>query len=130
MPLVVILCVWIMPHELMALFYLVQLFIHSAWYSVIGSIIEHHSYHLDKFLYLLYLLTEVLPPCLLSRHRPPPPFFGLFMATLKEHGGSQSGSNQSCSCWATPQPQQQQRWIQASSVTYNTAYGNAGSLTH
>ena len=38
------------------------------------------------------------------------------------------GSNRSYSCWPTPQPQQHQ--IQAESVTYATAHGNTGSLTH
>ena len=33
-----------------------------------------------------------------------------------------------CSCWPTPQPQQHQ--TQATSATYTTAHGNAGSLTH
>ena len=36
--------------------------------------------------------------------------------------------NQSCNCRPIPQPQQCR--IRASSVTYTTAYGNAGSLTH
>ena len=36
--------------------------------------------------------------------------------------------NQSYSCLPTPQPQE--RWIGATSVTYITAHGNAGSLTH
>ena len=38
------------------------------------------------------------------------------------------GSNWSCSRWPMTQPQQQ--GIQASSVSYITAHGNAGSLTH
>ena len=38
------------------------------------------------------------------------------------------GSNQSCSCQPTPQPQAQ--WIQAGSETYAAAYGNNGSLAH
>ena len=37
------------------------------------------------------------------------------------------GSNQSCSCQPTPEPQQHQIW--AMSVTHNTAHRNAGSLT-
>ena len=53
--------------------------------------------------------------------------FCLFRAEPKAYGGS-SESNQSCSCWPTPQPQQ--HGIQATSVTYTTAHGNAGSLTH
>ena len=40
----------------------------------------------------------------------------------------QTLSNQSCSCWSTPQPQQ--RRIQASSMTYTAAHSNSGSLTH
>ena len=38
------------------------------------------------------------------------------------------GSNQSCSRWPTPQPQQGR--IRATSVTYTTAHGKARSLTH
>ena len=38
------------------------------------------------------------------------------------------GSNRSYSC--QPTPQLQQRAIQAESVTYTAAHGNAGSLTH
>ena len=38
------------------------------------------------------------------------------------------GSNQSCSCRPTPEPQQ--CGIQAASATYTTAHGNTGSLTH
>ena len=38
------------------------------------------------------------------------------------------GSNQSCNCWPTPQPQQHRIW--ATSATYTTAHGNAGSSTH
>ena len=38
------------------------------------------------------------------------------------------GSNQSCSHWPTPEPQQCRIW--AVSASYNTAQGNAGSLTH
>ena len=39
-----------------------------------------------------------------------------------------SGSNQSCSCQASPQPQERRIW--AASVTYTIAHGNVGSLTH
>ena len=39
------------------------------------------------------------------------------------------GSNWSCSRQPTPQPQQR-RGIPATSATYTTAHGNAGSLTH
>ena len=38
------------------------------------------------------------------------------------------GSNQSCSCWPMPEPQQ--CGIRAVSVTSTTAHGNARSLTH
>ena len=38
------------------------------------------------------------------------------------------GSSWSCSCWPTPQPQQQ--GIRTMSTTYTAAHGNAGSLTH
>ena len=38
------------------------------------------------------------------------------------------GLNRSCSLQPTPEPQQRQ--IQAASVTYTTAHGNAASLTH
>ena len=38
------------------------------------------------------------------------------------------GSNQSCSYWPVPQPQQHR--IEAESVTYTTAHVNARSLTH
>ena len=38
------------------------------------------------------------------------------------------GSNWSCSCWPTPQPQQP--GIRAGSETYTTAHGSAKSLTH
>ena len=37
------------------------------------------------------------------------------------------GSNQSCGCRPTPQPQPRQ--IRGASVTYTTAHGNAGSFT-
>ena len=38
------------------------------------------------------------------------------------------GSNQSCCCRPMPEPQQHQ--IRVASVTYTTAHGNVGSLTH
>ena len=54
-------------------------------------------------------------------------FFHLFRATLKAYGASpRQGSNQSCSCWPTPQ----QRRIPAVSATYTTTHRNARSLTH
>ena len=59
-------------------------------------------------------------------------FFCLFClsrAASEAYGGSQAReSNQSYCCRPTPQPQQCQ--IPAASVTYTTAHGNAGSLTH
>ena len=39
-----------------------------------------------------------------------------------------SESNQSCSCWHMPQPQQCGIW--ALSATYSRAHSNTGSLTH
>ena len=39
------------------------------------------------------------------------------------------GSNRSCCCWPTPEPQPHQIWA-ASSSTYTTAHSNAWSLTH
>ena len=50
----------------------------------------------------------------------------LFRATLMIHGSSWARMNSCCSCQSTPQPQQCQ--IQATSVTYTTAHGNAGSF--
>ena len=38
------------------------------------------------------------------------------------------GSNQSCSCWPTPEPQHRQIW--AASLTYTTAHSNVRSPTH
>ena len=38
------------------------------------------------------------------------------------------GSNGSCSCWPTPQPQQ--HGIRTTSATYTTAHSHTGSLTH
>ena len=53
----------------------------------------------------------------------------LFRAAPVACGGSQArGSNGSCCCRPTPQPQQHH--IRAASATYPTAPGNAGSLTH
>ena len=55
--------------------------------------------------------------------------FLLFRAAPTAHGVSQGrGSNQSCSCWPTPQPQQCR--IPAASATYTIAQSNARSLTH
>ena len=48
---------------------------------------------------------------------------------LAAYGSYQArGANWSLSCQLMPQPQQCQIW--AASVTYTTAHGNAGSLTH
>ena len=52
-------------------------------------------------------------------------FGGCTHSSLKFLG---QGSNQSCNCQPTPQPQQ--HGIQATFVTYTTAHGNARSLTH
>ena len=55
--------------------------------------------------------------------------FGLFRATPTACGRSQArGQIESVVARPTPQPQQTQ--IRAVSVTYTTAQGNAGSLTH
>ena len=58
-------------------------------------------------------------------------FTYFFMAAPAAHESSQArGVNRSCSysCWPMPQPHQWQ--IRATSVTYTTACGNTGSLTH
>ena len=60
-------------------------------------------------------------------------FFGLlsfFRVAPAAYGGSQARSwiNQRRS--HQPMPRPQQGWIRAASVTYTTAHGNAGSLTH
>ena len=52
----------------------------------------------------------------------------LFRATLRAMEVPRLGSNWSCSPWPTPQPQQHGIW--AASMTYTTAHGNAGPLTH
>ena len=49
-------------------------------------------------------------------------FFGLFRATLAAHGSSQARGQIGAIAMAFG--------IQASSATYTTAHGNAGSLTH
>ena len=55
--------------------------------------------------------------------------FCLFRAAPAAYGGSRArGSNQSYSCWLTPQPHQ--CGIRATSVTYTTGHSNTGSLTH
>ena len=58
-------------------------------------------------------------------------FFFLF-SFLGPHRGiwkfPGQGSNQSCICWPTPQPQLCR--IRATSATYTTAHGIARSLTH
>jgi len=52
-------------------------------------------------------------------------FWGCTRSTCKFPG---QGSNRSCRCHSTPQPQQHQ--IRATSATYTTAHSNARSLTH
>ena len=48
----------------------------------------------------------------------------LFRAAPTAHGGAQArGSNQNCSRWPTPKPQQHGIWA-------SSAHGNTGSLTH
>ena len=53
--------------------------------------------------------------------------FFCFFDSLALQPWHMEGSNGSCSRWPTPQPQQCQ--IQATSVTYTTAHGNARPLT-
>ena len=60
-------------------------------------------------------------------HNRDSPFFFLFMGTSITYGSSQT-RNRSCSFWPRSQPQQ--HGIQAASVTYTAACGNAGPLTH
>ena len=56
-------------------------------------------------------------------------FLFLFFYTAPViYGSSQARVESELSCWPTPQPQQHQ--TQATSVTYTTAHGNTGSLTH
>ena len=55
-------------------------------------------------------------------------FFSLFRAAPAAYGSFHMKLNQSCSCWPIPQPQQ--CGPQAAPVTYTTAHGNTGSLTH
>ena len=55
-------------------------------------------------------------------------FFLLFRATPTAYGGSQARGQIGAAAAGLPQPQQLR--IQAVSVTYTTAHGNAGSLTH
>ena len=53
----------------------------------------------------------------------------LFRDTLVEYVNSQiRGSNWSCTCWPTPQPQQYRIWVMP--VTYIMAHSNARSFTH
>ena len=54
-------------------------------------------------------------------------FFFFFKAIPAAYGGSQARDQISYSCQPTPQSQQLR--IQAASVTYTTAHGNAGSST-
>jgi len=58
-------------------------------------------------------------------------FFVFSRAAPAAYGGSQARGligAVACSCHPTPEPQQCQ--IRATSVTYITAHGNYGSLTH
>ena len=58
-----------------------------------------------------------------------PHFFLVFLGPYPWHTKPRVGAESELqSCWPTPQPQQQ--GIQATSTTYITAHGNAGSLTH
>ena len=55
-------------------------------------------------------------------------FFSFLWPNLQHMEVPRQGSNRSCSCWPTPQPQQNQ--IQDMSVTYTTPCGNPRSLSH
>ena len=55
-------------------------------------------------------------------------FFFVFKHTCSIWRFPGQGSNWSCGCWPTAQPQQHGIW--ATSATYTAACGNAGSLTH
>ena len=57
-------------------------------------------------------------------------FFFLNSCTCNMWTFPGEGWNQNCSCQPRPQPQPQSHQVRAASVTYTTACGNAGSLTH
>ena len=52
-------------------------------------------------------------------------FYFLFLGHTSAYGGSQARGG-----IGATSSQPQQHWIRAKSVTYTTALGNAGSLTH
>ena len=54
-------------------------------------------------------------------------FIFVFPGPHSRHMEGPRLGNQSCTCWPTPQPQQRQN--RATSATYTTARGKAGSLT-
>ena len=56
-------------------------------------------------------------------------FFCLFMAASTAYGSSQARGRIGAVTDGLPHSHRQ-RWIQVMSVTYTTANGNAGSLTH
>ena len=55
-------------------------------------------------------------------------FYFILFIYLGLHLQHMEGSNQSCSCWPTPQSQQCQ--ISVASVMYTIAHSNSGSSTH
>ena len=74
----------------------------------------HWRRDLDKWIIYLFIYLFVLLP---------------FLGPLPWHmEDPRLGSNQSCSCWSTPDTQQRGIW--AASATYTTAHGNTESLTH
>ena len=91
----------------------------SFWFSIIKQMLNvlFHLYLLqNEFLLAVFVCLFVLSFChFLGRSRGIWSFPGL-------------GSNQSCSCQPTPEPQQ--LGIRAMSATYTTAHSNVGSLTH
>ena len=83
--------------------------VHILIYLILSYILWMHC----SFIYLFYFIFVFLP----------------FLGPLPWHMDvPRIGSNWSCSCWPTPEPQQ--RGIPATSATYTTAHRNARSLTH
>ena len=58
-------------------------------------------------------------------------FFFVFLGLYPQHMEvPRLGVESELQLWPTPEPQPQPHWIQATSSTYTTAHGNAGSLIH
>jgi len=85
--------------------------------TTLDQLLKHRACHI-----ILQLYFRCLPSYLCNS---PPPPQGHTHSIWRFPGEE---SNQSCSHWPTPQPQQRQ--IRAMSATYTTAHGNAQSLTH